>query len=77
MNLLINVTDSFKENFQLTVVLGHIKMCGALRDLVPFVHFKKREKQPRRSVFYTVQMVPNCAKHHNAIIPLINFIQLL
>ena len=52
-------------------------MCGALRDLVPFVHFKKREKQPRRSVFYTVQMVPNCAKHHNAIIPLINFIQLL
>ena len=25
-------------------------ICGALRDLVAFVQFKKREKQPRRSV---------------------------
>ena len=24
-------------------------MCGALRDLVPFVQFKKREKHPWRS----------------------------
>ena len=24
--------------------------CGALRDLVPFVQFKKREKHPWRSV---------------------------
>ena len=24
-------------------------ICGALRDLVPFVQFKKREKHPRRS----------------------------
>ena len=25
-------------------------MCDALRDLVPFVQFKKRKKHPRRSV---------------------------
>ena len=25
-------------------------ICGALRDLVPFVQFKKREKHPWRSV---------------------------
>ena len=27
--------------------------CDALRDLVPFVQFKKREKQPRRSVTFS------------------------
>ena len=26
------------------------RKCGALRDLVPFVQFKKREKHPWRSV---------------------------
>ena len=26
--------------------------CGALRDLVPFVQFKKREKHPWRSMFF-------------------------
>ena len=29
-------------------------MCGALRDLVPFVQFKKREKQPWKSVTFKV-----------------------
>ena len=27
--------------------------CGALRDLVPFVQFKKREKHPWRSVYFS------------------------
>ena len=27
--------------------------CDALRDLVPFVQFKKREKQPWRSVAFS------------------------
>ena len=27
--------------------------CGALRDLVPFVQFKKREKHPWRSVTFS------------------------
>ena len=27
--------------------------CNALRDLVPFVQFKKREKHPRRSVNFS------------------------
>ena len=29
-----------------------LNKCGALRDLVPFVQFKKREKHPWRSVFF-------------------------
>ena len=32
-------------------ILNHI--CGALRDLEPFVQFKKREKQPWRSVNFS------------------------
>ena len=28
-------------------------ICGALRDLVPFVQFKKREKHPWRSVNFS------------------------
>ena len=30
--------------------LGPCQICGALRDLVPFVQLKKREKDPWRSV---------------------------
>ena len=30
-----------------------MKICGALRDLVPFVQFKKREKHPWRSVNFS------------------------
>ena len=30
-----------------------LKICGALRDLVPFVRFKKREKRPWRSVNFS------------------------
>ena len=28
-------------------------MCGALRDLVPFVEFKEREKHPWRNVKFS------------------------
>ena len=28
-------------------------ICGALRDLVPFVQFRKREKHPRTSVYFS------------------------
>ena len=30
-----------------------MEKCGALRDLVPFAQFKKREKHPRRSVNFS------------------------
>ena len=30
-----------------------MKICGALRDLVPFVQFKKREKHPWGSVNFS------------------------
>ena len=29
--------------------------CGALRDLVPFIQFKKREKHPWRGVNFSTQ----------------------
>ena len=41
-------------------------ICGALRDLVPFVQFEKHEKHQWRSVNFSkvgVQMVPNRATH--------------
>ena len=40
--------------------------CDALRDLVPFVQFKKREKHSSLGVFRVfkiVQMVPNRSTH--------------
>ena len=42
-----------------------INICGALRDLVPFVQFKERKKHPWRSVnFSKVAGLPNRATHH-------------
>ena len=38
-----------------------LKFCGALRDLVPFVQFKKHEKHPWRSV--TFSKVAGCFFH--------------
>ena len=36
------------------IILGILTfICDALRDLVPFVQFKKREKHPRRSVNFS------------------------
>ena len=32
---------------------GNYGICGALRDLAPFVQFEKREKHPRRSVNFS------------------------
>ena len=34
-------------------MLGVIHICGALRDLVPFVQFKNREKHPWSSVTFS------------------------
>ena len=31
----------------------YLNICDALRDLVPFVPFKKREKNPQRSVTFS------------------------
>ena len=33
------------------------KICDALRNLVPFVQFKKREKHPWRSVTFSVTFI--------------------
>ena len=53
MNLLINVTDSFKENFQLiNSCFRSYQNVGALRDLVPSVHFKKRETATEECFLY-------------------------
>ena len=46
-------------------------MFGALRDLMPFVQFKKRKKHPWRSVTFSKvagfsQMIPNRATHLEA-----------
>ena len=35
-------------------------ICGALRDLVPFIQFKKREKYPWKSVAFS--KVAYCGK---------------
>ena len=32
---------------------ANLNICGALRDLVPFAQFKKREKHPWRSVNFS------------------------
>ena len=34
-------------------IIKGIKICDALRDLLPFVQFKKREKHPWRSVYFS------------------------
>ena len=47
------------KDFELFHKLLHqtaIEICGALRDLVPFVQFKKREKHPRKSVTYGAKL---------------------
>ena len=46
--IFFNVTNSRPPGFHRLHLLYH--KCDALRDLVPFVHFKKREKHPLRSV---------------------------
>ena len=57
--------NSFLEEITLTrnlaCLLHHLCwwtiICDALRDLVPFVEFKKREKQPWRSVTFSKMMM--------------------
>ena len=49
----------FSERFEIYCYfyIGHgiyvSSICGALRDLVPFAQFKKREKRPWRSVTFS------------------------
>ena len=38
---------------ELSFIESNQQICDALRDLVPFVQFKKREKQPSRSVTFS------------------------
>ena len=48
--MIIELTHLFVYSFP----IQHLKVkCGALRDLVLFVQFKKREKQPWRSVNFS------------------------
>ena len=44
-----------------------------LRDLVPFVQFKKHGKDPWRSVTfsYSLQIVPNRATHHRLLVSIL------
>ena len=35
------------------IIMENFEICYALRDLVPFVQFKKREKHPWRSVTFS------------------------
>ena len=42
-------------------LVGFIKLCNALRDLVSFMQFKKREKQPWRNVAFSLHVsTPPC-----------------
>ena len=54
----VNINNNFSESCKilLEVPQGSIPshlICDALRDLVPFVQFKKREKHPWRSVNFS------------------------
>ena len=44
---------AIKEERELFFLCYILDICGALRDLVPFVQFKKREKHPWRSVSFS------------------------
>ena len=39
-------------------ILGNWEICDALHDLVPFAHFKNREKHPWRSVTFSKSNTP-------------------
>ena len=45
-----------KKKFTLDGLTHFEPMCDALRDLVPFVQFKKREKHPWKSVTFSLQL---------------------
>ena len=42
----------FRDNNAISVAIVSQCICNALRDLVPFAQFKKREKHPWRSVTF-------------------------
>ena len=49
--------NSKNEFFLKKCNVEHLKKCDALRDLVPFVQFKKREKHPWRSVTFSTTLL--------------------
>ena len=46
-------SKAFIMTLQTWTLVRQAKLCGALRDLVPFVQFKKRKKHPWRSVNFS------------------------
>ena len=48
-------------------------VCDALRDLVSFVQFKKREKHPWRSVTFSIVMLLKVTLLHGCFSPFLNF----
>ena len=50
-HLWTNALQYILQVFKTLKTLFFISICDALRDLVPFVQFKKRKKHPWRSVF--------------------------
>ena len=49
----ISVSVAPENTKSLYVIISQMIICGALRDLVAFVQFKKREKHPWRSVNFS------------------------
>ena len=47
-----NLTMTFLGKFGYIMYVYKLRICDALRDFVPFVQFKKREKHPWRSVTF-------------------------
>ena len=53
---------SYRNSLRLEAVPKKDAICGALRDLVAFVQFKKREKHPWRSVNFSKVATCNFTK---------------
>ena len=49
----MKLKNVFEIIFEFRFLLVSGKICGALRNLVPFVQFKKRENHPLRSVNFS------------------------
>ena len=59
---------TFLGKFGYIMYVYKLRICDALRDYVPFVQFKKREKHPWRSVTFNKvagwSLNALCATHH-------------
>ena len=55
--VLRSVSPTWNQTFMYTLKNQKVSyMCDALRDLVPVLHFKKREKHPWRSVNFSCRL---------------------